>query len=330
MFKNILVATDLISSIDAPVATAARLARQTRAMLHILHVMVPDAADDHRRVRHFSTGAIRTADEAYATEVRQVLQHTCAPSLEGLPHAILVAVGEPWQAILTTAGEVAADLIVLGPHAAQGDTNGTARSVGRVGSTAGRVISREACPVMVVNRPADAAQLRFRNVLVAVDFSASCECAVCFAARLAAHCNSRLTVFHMLPVPPYPKYTRSDYTADAEHANARLVALCAPYLTGIDTDYRIRAGALPHLELLNAADMTRADLIVMGSHTKATAGKWYPGSVVERASYRSSCPVMVITDPDALMPWDSPDLSGERKHRDRFIHIFTHPGVPPS
>jgi nucleotide-binding universal stress UspA family protein len=60
-------------------------------------------------------------------------------------------------------------------------------------------------------------------------------------------------------------------------------------------------GALPHLEIEKYAEKQDVDLIVMGSHTKTKEGKWYVGSVVERVSFRSICPVIVVTDPKALL-----------------------------
>jgi hypothetical protein len=61
---------------------------------------------------------------------------------------------------------------------------------------------------------------------------------------------------------------------------------------------------MPHLEILKYAAENNIDLIIMGSHTKEKPGKWYPGSAVERVSYRVACPVVVVTDPGALAHWD--------------------------
>jgi nucleotide-binding universal stress UspA family protein len=44
------------------------------------------------------------------------------------------------------------------------------------------------------------------------------------------------------------------------------------------------------------------DIIAMGSHTKKKEdGKWYPGSAVEGVASRAPCPVVVVTDPQALL-----------------------------
>jgi hypothetical protein len=82
---------------------------------------------------------------------------------------------------------------------------------------------------------------------------------------------------------------------------------------------------LPHLEILKSAEKKDAHLIIMGSHTKEKAGKWYAGSVVERVGFRSKCPVIVVTDPEVLFTWE--DGLTSKIHRetdtDRSIRVFS-------
>jgi hypothetical protein len=61
------------------------------------------------------------------------------------------------------------------------------------------------------------------------------------------------------------------------------------------------------------------------SHTKEKNGKWYAGSVVERTSYRSSSPVVTVTDPDVLLPWKNSLTAKikDQKGRDRSIRVFS-------
>ncbi|MDL2269326.1 universal stress protein [Desulfosarcina sp. OttesenSCG-928-A07] len=316
MFRHILAATDVITQPDAPILSAVELLRQQGGHLVILHVIIPETPSPSPQTHHFATGAPVALDNAYMSEVAQALRYTYAPLLSNLSFRIHVAAGVPWQAILETAAMADADLIVLGNRSVETATQGKERIIGKVGTTVAHVVTRETCPVMVVNRPATPEQMRFGRIMVSVDFSRTCECAVCFAARLAVLHHSQVTVFHMLPVPPYPKYTPADYAADMENAQKRLADFCDPYLDGIDHTYQIQAGALPHLAIVAAADQTRTDLIIMGSHTRDQAGKWYPGSAVERTSYRAACPIMVINDPELLVQ--------NGKNEDRLIHLFTH------
>ena len=207
MFNRIVVATDIVTTGDAPVISAARLARLPDARLYLLHVMESASTENRRLIRHFDTGAEMIADADYEQAIRQRLEKTYKEELSDIPHEIRVTVGYPWEEILRWAKAIGTDLIVLGPHSTRAEEKGVVRVAGRVGSTMENVVTRETCPVMVVNRTAPKYQFQFRRVLVAVDFSRSCECAVGFTAELAKHHGSRLIVFHMIPVPPFPKYT---------------------------------------------------------------------------------------------------------------------------
>jgi nucleotide-binding universal stress UspA family protein len=326
MFKKVFVATDMVSTVDAPVVSAARLARRHDARLCLLHVLESASTDNRRLVRHFASGEEMLADAGYAKEVHQALATTYRQALAGVAHDIHVTVGFPWQEILIWAKTVDSDVILLGPHSSRAEEKGVVRIAGRVGSTVENVITRETCPVMIVNQAASEEQLRFGSILVPTDFSRSCESAVCFAARLASRYNSRMAVFHMLPVPPVPKYTHDHYLADEARARRRLESAYQAYLEGIDHRYLIRAGALPHLEILGCAAQEKIDLIVIGSHTKESSGKWYPGSVVERVGFRTTCPVMVITDPAVLQHGDGLVPDDQPPDKDRLIHVFTGSG----
>ena len=322
MFNKIIVATDMVTAVDAPVVTAARLARQHDAHLSLLHVMESSSTDNRRLIRHFETGEEMLADISYADTVRQALAATYPQLLADVSFEIRITVGYPWQEILLWAKTTDSDIILLGPHSSRAEEKGVVRIAGRVGSTVENVITRETCPVMIVNQPGSMDQLSFQRVLVATDFSRSCESAVCFAAQLAARYAGHLSVFHMLPVPPHPKYTRENFKADEARTRDRLTSEYQSYLEKIDHQYLIRAGALPHIEILECANKENIDLIVMGSHTKQSLGKWYPGSVVERVGYRTTCPVVVITDPAVLLHWDGPVPEDQHPEKDRLIHVF--------
>lgn len=321
MFKRIIAATDLVLTPDPPVLAAAGLARQEQASLLLLHIMESASTEDRRRVRHFETNEELMAYPAYEAAVRQQLETTYQNELSDVAYEVCVCCGFPWQEILARARRIDCDLIVLGPHSSRAEERGVVRIVGRVGSTVENVITREGCPVMIVNRSMPQPDLSFRRLLVGIDFSSSCECAVRFAATMASHYPCAIFLMHMIPVPPYPKYSRDNYEADLHHARQRLVSLCDRYLEGVEHHYLIRAGALPHLELIKCAGQNSVDVIILGSHTKEREGKWYPGSVVERVSYRAACPVLAITDPEVLLRWGGDGRPDERK--DHLIHVFT-------
>lgn len=329
MFKTILAATDHVTACDPAVQAATLLTAENDGRLVILHVLESASTKNRRWVKHFETGEDFQCDTAYEAEVAQRLKITYKDAVSQISMAdIQVATGYPWEEILRRARSIKADLIVMGPHSGRALQKGVVRVAGRVGSTVQGVITREKCPVMIVN-PRLVPQTRwFSRILVGIDFSAACECALCFTGQLAKYYSAKVFAFHMIPVPPYPKYTSADYEADRTAASERLKYFCHEYLAETDWTRHIKPGALPHLELLGCAEKVQADLIVLGSHTRQAQDKWYPGSAVERVSYRSNCPVMVINDPEALQPWKEMRASVEEKSRpkDRRIHLYAGKG----
>jgi|GEM_PF-224930 len=326
MFKTILAATDQVTERDSLVETAAHLVAASHGRLFILHVLESASTRNRRRVKHYATGEDLQSDKDYEGKIYQQLlvAHQAAINTASVSH-VRVVTGYPWEEILRWARHDHADLIVMGPHSGRASQKGVVRVVGQVGSTVEGVIRREKCPVMIVNPHLPGPSASFKRILVGIDFSAACECALCFAGRLAKFYGANVFAFHMIPIPPYPKYTSGDYKADQSASSERLMYFCREYLEGSDWTYHIKGGVQPHRELLDYAQKVGADLIVLGSHTRHSEGKWYPGSAVERVSYHSNCPVMVINDPEALQPWQDlqASLAKEKHPKDRLIHSFT-------
>jgi nucleotide-binding universal stress UspA family protein len=306
MFKSILAATDQVILRDTPVKAALALSRQYRSDLQILHVLESASATNRRRIKHYRTGVDQMANRPYCAEVRARLRRTY-PDEAPSPAAVTldIAVGLPWLAIVERARRIRADLIVLGPHSDHADVRGVVRVEGPLGSTVEGVVMRAPCPVMIVNRALPVGGAVFKRILVGIDFSAACECAVCFAVQAAQPADAHIHVFHMIPIPPFPKYSRGDYGEDKHRTLKRITAFGAGYLEGMPHTCHVRGGVLPADELLLCARNVEADLIVLGSHTRERDGKWYAGSVVERVGLRARCPVITINAPEALQPWKS-------------------------
>jgi nucleotide-binding universal stress UspA family protein len=139
---------------------------------------------------------------------------------------------------------------------------------------------------------------------MSTDFSKSCEHAFQFAIKFALKNGSKLFLFHMIPGPSVPEHSKAENEEEPNMLKKKLKSLCKEIPKGIDHEYCVSRGNQPHLEIQRYMDKNNIDLIVMGSHTKDNEGKWYIGSTVERVSNRSICPVVVITDPKALLSMD--------------------------
>ena len=305
MFKKLMAATELVGFCDAPVLTALKIAEQNSAQLSILHVLESENTKDRRFVKHFRTGEEIVASTEYVETVKKEIHKSCVGILESDVHyTINVSPGFPWEEILRLARKEKTDLIVLGPHTGLANELGVVRVSGKIGSTVQEVIRHERCPVMITNRSIPEEKLKFKNIVVGTDFSESCKNALLFAIKLAQKHDSKIFIFHMAPVPPSPQYSQTDYEKDINRLKKKLDEFCRAIPAEIEHDFNVWGGALPHLEILKCAGKRDADLIVMGSHTKEKGGKWYVGSAVERVSYRSTCPVMVVTDPKVLLTMD--------------------------
>lgn len=297
MFTSLLAATDRVSDTDPVVVSAARLAGALAVPWSLVHVLESASLGNREQVLHFHTGGLQEANPAYVAEVGDQLRRTYADLLAWAPPCDLkIVTGFPWEEIAAQSERVGADLIVMGPHGRGGGQEGALRTVGRIGSTVEGVITREHAPVLIVNRHPCRPKPSFKRILVGIDFSASCACALAFAGELARFYHGSLDLFHMLPVPPYPKYSRENYDADRAQALSRIAALADRQVAGLACAYHIWGGALPHDELFKCAARCDSDTVVLGSHTKETQGKWYAGSTVEKVSTQADCPVFVLSD----------------------------------
>lgn len=305
MFKKVLVATDRVKAADATVLTAAKIADQSSTKLYIIHVLESASIKNRDIVKHYQSGDEVLTTAAYEKSVKTVIMQNYARQLkENENCAAKVISGFPWHEIGRFSREIRSDVIVMGPHSSKAQEKGVVRVAGKLGSTVEGVIMHERCPVMIINHDIPADRLKFKKILVGIDFSESCASALWFAVSIARAFQSTIYPFHMLPVPPDPDYSQGDYTSDLDAAKQRLHAFCRDAVAGVDHEFSLWGGALPHVEILNSAEKHHADLIVMGSHTKEKQGKWYTGNAVERVAFRSTCPVVAITDPGVLRPFE--------------------------
>lgn len=145
---------------------------------------------------------------------------------------------------------------------------------------------------------------RPRNVVVAVDFSASARYALAWAFDYALHVPSVLHTVHVID----RRWSPADLLADAgalqrELAEAEATALAE--LRALTDEARGRLGALhehvavgkPADELLRVSAGVGADLLVVGSHGHDPIAHLFVGSVAERVVRGAACPVVVVRLP---------------------------------
>ena len=145
----------------------------------------------------------------------------------------------------------------------------------------------------------------YRSILVPIDFSENSVIAVTYAARLAACFGCPVTLLHVInmqdnPINQYPleyklpdPYVSQYEFAESEARNALKAFEELFSSRGLSVKIETRVGS-PFEEILTAAEVCAADLIVIGSYGRTGIGRLLLGSTAKRVAGRARCPVLIV------------------------------------
>jgi nucleotide-binding universal stress UspA family protein len=140
--------------------------------------------------------------------------------------------------------------------------------------------------------------LPFRKILHPTDFSEPSGFAFQVACWLARDCGAKLVLVHIV-TPPIIAYGEGVMPpimeANLEEGRRKLTRL-QPLYSGINVEYRVAQGD-PATEILEVAQETKSDVIVMGTHGRTGLGRLLMGSVAEQVVRKASCPVLTVKTP---------------------------------
>jgi nucleotide-binding universal stress UspA family protein len=144
-----------------------------------------------------------------------------------------------------------------------------------------------------------------RRILVAVDFSPHSRVALDYAATLADAFGATVEVLHVweppLMEPPGPIVAEAQVTLwemlqrNAETALAEFVAQASERGVRVSSS-RALVGS-PARAILDEAERSGANLIVVGSHGRTGLSRALLGSVAERVVRHAHCPVLCVRSP---------------------------------
>ena len=142
-----------------------------------------------------------------------------------------------------------------------------------------------------------------QRITYATDFSPSSLAAFSHALRLARLTGAELTILHVLPaLTPFvdlgyvPQQTWSEFDATMRaKANHEMDGLLRQAVdAGVRaTSYILRPG-LPADEIVRAAQDTKTDVLVLGTHGRTGVARLLLGSVAARVVATASCPVLTV------------------------------------
>ncbi len=284
--EKLLLATDGSPFSEGAIREAIRLAKKCSSRLSAISVIETNP--------EYETIAPQLLEKAEKTAREHLESVKAQAKKEGVDCSTSILEGEDsYNYISDEAAKNKISLIIMGRR---GKT-GLMRLV--MGSTTARVIGHAPCNVLVVPR---AAQVEFKNILVAIDGSRYATMAASEAIGIAKKNNGKLIVLavvpseSMQPMDIVHSQMPRDVIAEKElkeaEKNAKAVKEAARK-EGVAVEAFIMGGK-PSDAIVQTAKEKNADIIMLGSHGKTGIDKLLMGSVAERVIVLASCAVLVV------------------------------------
>jgi len=137
----------------------------------------------------------------------------------------------------------------------------------------------------------------FKTILFATDFSPASKMAFEVASALARDYKARIVAVHVVEAARMGFSEFAAYAGPEEDKGLAVEELHAikPPSPMVTIEYRLLEGD-PSVVIVETAQETEADLIVMGTHGRAGLTRLVMGSVAEDVLRHAPCPVLTIRD----------------------------------
>jgi nucleotide-binding universal stress UspA family protein len=316
--ERILCPTDFSVFSSRALRHATALARRFEARLTVLHVIpqwIPYGGEGAY------LAAPTTAKPELSRQVEDSVRVFAATAVEdGVAVETIVREAEPWREILAVAGELPADLLVMGTHGRGGFEQLL------LGAVAEKVLHRAPCPVLTVCHEEGrtwAAPGVVRRILCATDLSDSSGPPLRYALSLAEEYQSALTVLHVIenvPASDNPAYVELPESGALLRQIEELTrqelhrAIPPDARDWCEISERIVHGRAHH-ELLRIAAEESMDLIVMGTRRHGLLARTVLGSTSHHVVREATCPVLTVR-PVTGLP-DAPEVTALALAHDR-------------
>lgn len=279
-FSTILIPTDLSEFSRSSLRWASLLQLRLGAKLTLLYANQPWVSFDV--IEGPATYLMQNSPEfkrTLADEVRDYVARNL-PELKGEVETRVVD-KEPSQAILETADEIDADVIVMGTHG----RTGWRRAL--IGSVAEKVVRHSQRPVLCIPPAAEDIEYpSIAKILCPVNFTPIARLAVEEAAALADTFDAELLVVHV-----------TDDINDAVDVAGEFDAWIEPHVRNRCRYSHIVSAGNAAEETIRMAQENGADLIVIGAQHKRFADDTVIGTTTERVIRSAKRPVLVVPAP---------------------------------
>jgi len=270
---KILVATDFSETSNRALEHALSLARTYNSKIFVVHIIsvglmtAPELAEASReemhRVAREQMERTRTSDRFFGVQNEEIIEE-----------------GALWPSIEALIAKHGIDLVVVGTHGM-----GVVEKL-LIGSSAEQIFRQARIPVLTVGPTVWREPLygiELKNILFATAFGQGAERQAAYAFSLAQEHRSRITLLHVEQRP------------DEEEAIVHQLQELVP--SGTDLHclplFRVERGD-PVKKILQVAEETHADLIVLGAKTRKGLAGHVPHTKAYQVICGASCPVLTI------------------------------------
>jgi nucleotide-binding universal stress UspA family protein len=292
-FKTVLACTDFTSLGEAAVESAVMLGRGFHAeRIHVANIVPLYSERLMEAMAAEAAGEIAIGDRNLAIEMLSSLDLPLSDA------AITreVRTGEPSKALALMAGEIGADLIVVGSHGRG--------MFGRLilGSVAQELVRVAPCPILVLHDDRRRVE-RFENIVAGVDTSSLAVPVVESALSVARSFGTSLRVVSVLEGEPALTYgvTYGWRTAHQNIVEARRAALAGVVdripNRGVRVSNDLVQSEVPWRGLLDDVERSKADLLVIGSNGRNAVGRMLLGSTATKMVEKCEIPLLVVPRP---------------------------------
>jgi nucleotide-binding universal stress UspA family protein len=143
--------------------------------------------------------------------------------------------------------------------------------------------------------------MQFRHILAPTDFSEYSKQAVVSALELARKFGAKLTILHVVELPPYPvegyvpPAVNATFLDDLERQATQDLAQLVPEAESGNVEVvRLVAVGSPYRKIIETAEAEQVDLIVMATAGRSGFSRLIMGSIAERVVRAATCPVLTI------------------------------------
>jgi nucleotide-binding universal stress UspA family protein len=295
MFKKILVPLDGSHLAEAALPAAASLSEKLNAPVTLLHIIEQNAPDEVHNEPHL------TRPEEAEAYLKNLAKQSFPPGVNVNWHVHDPGVKDVTASIVEHTGEFEPDLIIMCAHGNSGIRD---MLFGRI---AQQVVAKGATPLLFL-QPMTSYQKPFniRRILLPLDSDSIHDDSLPMAKNLAKAYNAELSLLCVIPTfgtlrgdeaatsTILPSTTNALLDIQEEHARVHFQGHLNELIgEGLRTSAEIARGD-PAQTIVNVAERSGADLIVLSTHRRAGIDAFWARSVAPHVARRTKIPLLLI------------------------------------